>query len=226
MIIKNKFNILSIRFININTLFIPNKVTYLLFLCSIDTIIFTENHESQKEIKTTYSHFLSNIPLNVKTLVYDLNVDLYLKNKDIFTQLPNHIENLELIIYANNKEIFPHLNNLPFGLKLLKLTNIKYHTTQINLCKHKILIHDNNEILKNQFLLKHDIKLPFGCKIQLPDNSIHDNVENLFFKLIYNFPIFTSHPKTVSKKHLITFSKKSSKKSSEKSSKKSSKKYY
>lgn len=232
----NPNNILSVGINNENSVCIPSKIKQIPL--NIDTIKFTEDCtiDFKSTIFIKYSQFLSNIATNVKTLIYELNPKLCLEYKDILcTQLPNHIEKLELKIYANTKEIFPQLNNLPLNLKLLKIDNIMYYTRHVSPSSYKFIIQNNDTIYENDLLLKCDIKLPFDCKIELPDNTVHDTVEKLFFKLKYTAPVFSQFGgKKRSKKSSKKYSKpkssqkKSSKKSSfkKKSSKKSSKKTY
>ena len=233
----NSNNILSVGINNENSVCIPSEFKQIPL--NIDTIRFTEDCtiDFKSTIFIKYALFLSNIATNVKTLIYELNPKLYLDYKDtLFTQLPNHIEKLELKIYANTKEIFPQLNNLPLNLKLLKIDNIMYYTRHVSPSSYKFIIQNNDTIYENDLLLKHNIKLPFDCKIELPDNTVHDTVEKLFFKLKYTAPAFSQFGgKKLSKKSSKKYSKKkftqqkkNSKKSSfkKKSSKKSSKKTY
>jgi len=157
----------------------------------INTIKFTEDNLAESVTTMEYFNFLSSIPNNVKTLIYDFNFQSCLKYKSMLcTQLPEHIQTIELNVYANTKEIVPYLNNLPFNLKLLKINNIAYMANRIP-ALYKFVVHNNDTINENGLLLTPNIKLPFGYKIQLPDGTIYDNLEKLYFKLKYNAPVFS-----------------------------------
>ena len=231
---NNADKILCIGINSENSVCIPSEFKQIPL--NIDTIKFTENFTTDFKF-IEYSQFLSNIPTNVKTLIYELNPETCLKYKDtLCTQLPNHIEKVELKIYANTKEIFPLLNNLPLNLKLLKIDNIMYYVRHVSPSSYKFIIQNNDTIYENDLLLKHNIKLPFNCKIELPYDTVHDTVEKVYFKLKYSAPVFSQFGgKKLSKKSskkrsrkYSSYKKKTSKKSSfkKKSSKKSSKKTY
>ena len=156
----------------------------------IDTIKFrkvsTEN--LSKYITSSYSKFTSNIPSNVKKIICEsIHYSNPITEKISCNNFPSHIEYLELDIYANKKEIFPNLNNLPVSLKYLKINSLTYVSDKINDSSYNFVFDENNILNTNDILLKINIKIPFECKITLPNGKTYDDVNKIFFKLKYIF---------------------------------------
>jgi hypothetical protein len=185
--------------------YIPIPTKFIKIPSNFDTIKFTNDHFANtlnKNYTMEYSRFLECIPSSVSTLIYDLSYNCCSVNKNLCTGLPDHVQFLKLNMFGTRTELFPYLNNLPFNLSLL---TINYNERSIidysSRDKYKLEIGMNSEpvwtkgeITDNNILLNSNIKLPFGCKIQLPNYQI-DDVEKLYFKLIYITPRMVAEEK-------------------------------
>ena len=147
----------------------------------------------------------------INTLIYYMDHFIYYDYRNILLiNLPNNINYLEINIFANTEEIYPKLNNLPINLKLLKINSIHF-IPQLHLKKsYKLEIHNKKNICENDILLNPNIKLPYECKIELPNKTILDNTENFYIILKYIAPVFRK------KKYYSKDSKKNSRKNSRK----------
>jgi hypothetical protein len=189
-------NKLKIRIIENNNVLvkydkIPNDVDTILFYRPKNTRL-SVIEKMQKKIP--YLSFLENIPLKVEKIIFeDMNLNDS-KGNIFFNNLPPHIKYLELEIYKtkyqNVNEVLPHLNNLPINLKTIKINNL-HHFPSVN---SLYFFEEVNYFLDNEEeeLLRHNIKIPFGCKIiplsQEKDNfKEYDDPSILFFRAIYSF---------------------------------------
>jgi hypothetical protein len=176
-----------------------------------DTVFIQKyfSNDVTNNVAIEYETFISKLPFKIKKMIFDLDYNMSLIYKNLLlTQLPNHIEILELNLFADTKELFPYLNNLPISMKLLKIKQTSRAFCKQNV-KHRLVIHTNDELQKNDLLVKNNIKLPFDCKIEFPvftsngnttsENIVFHDSEKIYFKLKY---INTSEPeKKFSKKN-------------------------
>lgn len=155
----------------------------------IDTIKFLKKQSNNTNELKIFSHlkFLSFIHSNVKKIICESVYQPYINIINLLCDnLPLHIEHIELDILANKTEIFPYLNNLPTSLKYLKINNLNYVPENNNNFSYDFIFEENDILNNNDVLLKVNIKLPFECKILLPNDKSYDDVNKIFFKLKYN----------------------------------------
>jgi hypothetical protein len=158
--------------------------------------IFIQNHIHTIKIKEkyiatcstpinfSYLDFLSFLHPNIKNIIFDSGRHTHINIINLLCDnLPPHIEYIELKLWANEREVFPHLNNLPINLKFLKIKDFEYISNKEKHNPYECVIVENNVMSPDDILLKVNIKLPFGCKIILPNKKTRDSIDGLFFKL-------------------------------------------
>lgn len=155
----------------------------------IDTIKFLKKQSNNTNELKIFSHlkFLSFIHTNVKKIICESVNEPYINIINLLCDnLPLHIEHIELDILANKTEIFPYLNNLPTSLKYLKINNLNYMPEHNLNFSYDFIFEETNIVKDNDVLLKVNIKLPFECKIILPNDKSYDDINKIYFKLKYN----------------------------------------
>lgn len=155
----------------------------------IDTIEFVDECDiiltPSDKAEINYIDFILNIPKNINNLSYSKLSHIY-TNSGLYDNLPTHITHITTNMKGNKNAMYPILSNLPYNLKKLSIANLN--------CEYKI----NNKVFKlscdtidvletsDECFIKHSIKIPHKCIFEC--NNIHyDSIDNLFFKLQFDY---------------------------------------